>query len=861
MKRWKQLLAAAFSLPLLLVAAEFCTIPIDAELMNWNFSGGPKDDRAGGSAICAGNGILRLSGDFRKGGSHVAVSRKASFAGANELRFRVRGEIGRIGVRLTDSAGQIHQHFISVGFGAGNAWKEISVPVAGSPRSRWGGAADGKFRGEVTAIGFAVHKADFRNAEGCCEITGIRLGRTEVRLEKPLDLSAYDARKITVNGAASAEKLGRTLAVEIAGNQDFTWPGISLTPQSGRYFDLSEGNVLAIDVTNRETYPVIILCQIENLGADGKEFCAKGGRAFAAGESATLRVRYTRNDTAAEGIRFEGVMTPPEGIPGGSNLDVKKITNIMLWSSAPRRRIRFSVNEIRVEGKADVPSGALKSASAFYPAIDTYGQYRHREWSGKTHADADLAAAKEAERHDLTAHSRPSGWNRYGGWADGPSFKATGSFYPVKYEGKWYLVDPSGKLFFSHGIDQFRGTEATGVTFREHYFEDLPDRNDPRFSSLWKTIDPAPGKNFYSRKKVKPVMFDFLQRNLIRKYGANYEPDYRRLLHARARSWGINTMGNWTWPTYLRGGSTPYVFQIYCSGGPSIKGHQGNWQHFEDVFDPRYEACLVKAIEQGWEFAAGDPMCIGVFVDNEHRFGGETALAEAVLQSPPDQAAKREFRHRLERKYRSIEALNAAWGSSYASFGAFLESTSLPGAAARNDLKEFNSCIVRRYFEGARNAVRKALPDKLYLGCRFAGDPGEQIARIAAEYCDVMSYNIYQYSLSNFALPEGVDKPVLIGEFHFGTTAGGNAHPGLVACADNAERAAAYTRYVESALAHPSIVGCHYYRLYDEPASGRSLDDENMGIGFLDICDRPVPEMVEAARGVARKMYRSGAEE
>ncbi|MPN10633.1 hypothetical protein SDC9_157928 [bioreactor metagenome] len=38
------------------------------------------------------------------------------------------------------------------------------------------------------------------------------------------------------------------------------------------------------------------------------------------------------------------------------------------------------------------------------------------------------------------------------------------------------------------------------------------------------------------------------------------------------------------------------------------------------------------------------------------------------------------------------------------------------------------------------------------------------------------------------------------------------------------------------------------------------MDNENMGVGFLDICDRPYPEMVNAARDVAKEMYtlRSG---
>ncbi len=170
-------------------------------------------------------------------------------------------------------------------------------------------------------------------------------------------------------------------------------------------------------------------------------------------------------------------------------------------------------------------------------------------------------------------------------------------------------------------------------------------------------------------------------------------------------------------------------------------------------------------------------------------------------------------------------------------------------------MKAFNTALVERYFEGARAAVRKIFPGKLYLGCRFAGVPREELVRAAAGACDVVSFNLYRYSVADFKLPEGVDKPVIIGEFHFGTIDGGHSHPGLVACASKAECADAYRFYLRTALRHPNFVGCHYYRLIDEHPAGRTMDNENMGVGFLDICDRPYPEMVKAARDVAKEMY------
>lgn len=854
------LLAALFLVPAVSSATNGAEIPVTAKLEGWRFSSGPEFPGATGSLHYSGDGQLRLEGDFTRGGNYVSASHSVDVPGANEVSFEIRGDIERIGVRLRDSQGQVHQHFVSVGFDSGNNWTRLSIPVEGAPGSHWGGANDAVFRGDVTNIGFAAHKANFRNEKDFCEIRDVRLGRSATTPEKPLDLAKFDAQKVTVNGRASIRKEKDALVIEIPGEQTFTWPGVNLRPQNGYYFDLSDGSVLAMDITNLTDGPIALRCQIENLGANGREFCVKGGRGFEAGETATLRVRYYRNGIAPDDVVFEGVLNPPEGLRGANNLNVKKVTNLMLFRLPPARDLKVAVRNIRVEGPAAPVSDAVRSAATFYPAIDTYGQYKHKEWAGKAHSDADLAAAREAEVKDLAANPAPAAWDRFGGWDAGPRLEATGHFYPKKYNGKWYLVDPEGRLFFSQGIDQFTGNETTGLTLRERYFDAIPDKDDPALKAFWGVSGTAPGNNFYRSKDTKPVIFNFYGRNLLRKYGDGWRELHRRLAHDRARSWGINTMANWSWPDYVKGGKTPYVIQAY-SDGPTIKGHTGAWQHFEDVFDPKFEDSIVSNLSRSWKFAANDPMCIGVFVDNEHKFGGETALAEAVLRSPSDQSAKKEFRARLERKYGDIAKLNAAWKSGYASWNAFLEAVALPtGDVAKNDLKEFNTALVECYFEGARAAVRRMFPNKLYLGCRFAGVPREELVRAAARYCDVVSFNLYQYSVAGFKLPEGVDKPVLIGEFHFGTIADGHSHPGLAACASKAECADAYRFYLRTALRHPNFVGCHYYRLIDEHPAGRTMDNENMGVGFLDICDRPYPEMVKAARDVAKEIYtlRSG---
>ena len=60
--------------------------------------------------------------------------------------------------------------------------------------------------------------------------------------------------------------------------------------------------------------------------------------------------------------------------------------------------------------------------------------------------------------------------------------------------------------------------------------------------------------------------------------------------------------------------------------------------------------------------------------------------------------------------------------------------------------------------------------------------------------------------------------------------------------------------YVVGALLNPRIVGTHWFQFSDQPTTGR-FDGENYQIGFVDVCDTPNPEIVQACREIGAKMY------
>jgi hypothetical protein len=292
------------------------------------------------------------------------------------------------------------------------------------------------------------------------------------------------------------------------------------------------------------------------------------------------------------------------------------------------------------------------------------------------------------------------------------------------------------------------------------------------------------------------------------------------------------------------------------NAGRVIEGTSGGWGKFPDVFDPSFKATLLKEVAQHKGKAVSDPWCLGYFPGNELSWGkDEAAMARSVLGSPADQPAKRVLVDDLKAKYATIDKLNAAWKTDYASWDAMIASTTPPGEQqGREDLGAFLGKLADAYFRQCREAVKEIDPQGLYLGCRFAGWGHPVVFRTAAKYSDVISVNRYSETLADLVLPEGIDKPVVIGEFHFGALDRGKFHASLREVPNQEARGAAYEKYVRSALENPLVVGTHWHQYSDQSTTGRD-DGENFQNGFVDVCDTPYVETVEACRRIGYRLY------
>ena len=75
-----------------------------------------------------------------------------------------------------------------------------------------------------------------------------------------------------------------------------------------------------------------------------------------------------------------------------------------------------------------------------------------------------------------------------------------------------------------------------------------------------------------------------------------------------------------------------------------------------------------------------------------------------------------------------------------------------------------------------------------------------------------------------------------------------------------ADRAAAFEKYVETALASPLLVGYHWFEHADQPAEGR-FDGENSNYGIVNIRDELYEDLANAMKRVnleAEKTHERG---
>ncbi len=537
------------------------------------------------------------------------------------------------------------------------------------------------------------------------------------------------------------------------------------------------------------------------------------------------------------------------GIPGKIKTDQDAIKQITFGSRYAVTTNKITIDNIRAEGIL-----TERDTTGFFPFVDEFGQYKHKDWKGKVHSLSELKESAQESTKNLDLHKNgAANRSKYGGWADGPKLKATGFFRTEKYNDKWWMVDPEGYLFWSAGVNCIAPkSPRTGITVREHYFDTLPSKDDVVYGKFYNKRGKA-SHGVYSTME-EYTSYNFYEANLYKTYGQDWSDTFSDLVHKRFKNWGLNTVGFVSDSMVIKQRKTPYVGSIWIRNTPKIEGSKGFWGKFHDVFDPAFRKA-VKISMGAQKLGADDPWCIGYFVDNELAWGDLGSLALGVLKSPETQIAKQEFVKDLKKKYKSVEALNNVWGTTHKTWEDLLKTTKTPDEQkAHTDLATFYEKIADTYFRTLKEELDKIAPNQNYLGCRFAWANNGEVLTAASKYMDIMSFNKYEFSVEHVGLPKGVDKPIMIGEFHFGALDRGSYHVGVKGAESQEDRGVKYQEYIQSALRNPLIVGAHWFQYIDQPVTGR-FDGENYNIGLVDICDNPYNELLDKVRETTYGMY------
>jgi hypothetical protein len=397
----------------------------------------------------------------------------------------------------------------------------------------------------------------------------------------------------------------------------------------------------------------------------------------------------------------------------------------------------------------------------------------------------------------------------YGGWSKA-RVRASGFYRTAKYDGRWWLVDPEGRPFFSLGVGGVGlSPEAVG-----------------------------PGSARY-REAV------------LNRYG--WGRRWGEELTTRLHAWGFNTLGprsdRQTWTHGLA-----YTVTLDMSG--HSRPGEGS---FPDVFAAAYAREATRIAQRVCVPLANDPWLLGYFTDGELPWGGGRRAPRSIfaqyLGLEDGAEGRKALLTFLEERYLQIEGLNEAWRSGYASFAEAGRVPQVGAVIPREDSDDFLALVAARYFRVAREAIRGVDRNHLILGCQFVERIPAPVLRGMVGQVNVISLDSYQEHPPTAALREiyRVSKlPLLLSGFSFRSQDSGlsNARGRGPVVATQQERGQHYERYLAEALRLPMTVGCFWSAHTDTVGEG---EDSNGGLVNVD--DEPYRPFVEAVHRANQEVY------
>ncbi|OGV72338.1 MAG: hypothetical protein A3K19_27685 [Lentisphaerae bacterium RIFOXYB12_FULL_65_16] len=521
------------------------------------------------------------------------------------------------------------------------------------------------------------------------------------------------------------------------------------------------------------------------------------------------------------------------------------------WEYNHPYRLRIEMSATGIAGTIEETDGTPRwkggwqfsgpAVTSGRPALDNGGlksAFRDVRTSVREFVDAPPTAAQKV----FPPYVPPSAAS------DAVKGKATGYFHTEKKRGVWWVIDPAGKPFYAVSTDH--------VSYTAHWCQKL---------------GYAP-----------------YHKNVEKKYGS--EAAWADSATTRLKAWGFNTLGAGCHePTFHKGLAHTEFASMggnFCALGPDFRiTYPDNEKptpcsYFPNVFHPRFAEFCERKAEDLCAPNRNDPWLFGYFIDNELAWWGKSwavryGLFDECMKRPATHTAKQALIAWLRERYGTADRLNKAWGATVESFDKLAEVDTFTGtntACVEADKTEFVGLIADRYFAVTTAAIRKADPNHMIIGCRFAGlaSPSYDPAwGPCGKYCDIVTTNVYERvdletgatwgTLNGQRTPlvemfERVhklahDKPFMVTEWSYPSYDSGLPckHGAGQRVDTQAERTFAFECFQKLLFKLPFMVGSSFFMWADEPALGISeWFPEDSNYGLVNEQDEPYELLTKA---------------
>lgn len=399
--------------------------------------------------------------------------------------------------------------------------------------------------------------------------------------------------------------------------------------------------------------------------------------------------------------------------------------------------------------------------------------------------------------------------NQYGSWMT-EQRTATGFFRTEFINNRWWIIDPEGYPYYCKGVAVFR-----------------PGASDLQIQKKNETFG---SDSVWAEKETSML-----------------------------KSWGFNGLGAWSAVDLISQMETPMAYTIIISPMGNYKSEHikkfggkykvADWQGYRFdlamVFDPEFDVHVAKAINAVEKFK-NDKFLLGYFTDNELPWKND-ALDRHLNFLAKDEAGYIATKKWLDERKGKDASVNDI---------------------TQEDRMAFMAFYFETYMRKVTEALRKADPNHMYLGCRFNQDREQELTnpeifKLAGKYMDIISINHYrkwqplQEQMKNWG--EWSGKPFLITEWY--TKGEDSGLPNNTGAGWNVrtqqDRGYFYENFTIELLKNKYSVGWHWFTYQDNDPLNLKTDSSNRDSnkGLVDSNYNPYNSLLQRTKDVNSNVW------